>query len=39
MISSNCDIGGRIMDSKKIFNEYDFSFIEKYDNPLLWNVY
>ncbi|EGR29140.1 phosphoglycerate mutase, putative [Ichthyophthirius multifiliis] len=39
MLLSNCDIGGRILESKEDFPEYDFSFLEQYENPILWNVY
>ena len=27
VILSNCDIGGGILESKSIFKEYDFSFL------------
>lgn len=39
MCLSNCDIGSKILECKEQYKEYDFSFIEKYENPLIWPLY
>lgn len=39
MCLSNCDIGSKILECKERFSDYDFSFLEKYDNPKIWVLY
>ncbi|KRX09965.1 hypothetical protein PPERSA_08366 [Pseudocohnilembus persalinus] len=39
MLLSSCDIGSLVLESKKEFDEFNFDFLQNYENPLLWVVY
>lgn len=39
MLLSSCDIGDHIFESQKRFADLDFSFLNNYEYPNLWNVY
>ena len=36
ILCSNCDLGVNILDSKKIFNNFDFSFLDNEKYPTFW---
>lgn len=39
MLLSNCDIGARVVESRDIYKDDDFSFLSGYKYPNLWSVY
>lgn len=39
MMLSNCDVGGRILESVQLYPEDDFSFLKAYKYPNLWSLY
>ncbi|KAL4499303.1 hypothetical protein ABPG72_006889 [Tetrahymena utriculariae] len=39
MVLSNCDIGAKVLESKEIYKNDDFSFLEQYKYPNLWSIY
>lgn len=36
---SSCDIGSCVLASKEKFPNFNFDFLNKYENPKLWVVY